>query len=313
MPLHPQIRSLLDGLAAMGGTPLDQLPVAVARRGFRPINAIMAPSTAKIASVIDRRIEGPAGEIPLRLYTPPGRGPFPVLLYFHGGGFVIGDLDDYDGTCRELCDGAGCIVVSVGYRLAPEHRFPAATDDCLAATRWVGEHAAAFDGDPDRIAVGGDSAGGNLATVTALRIRDEGGPALCAQLLVYPVTDHVERETASMRDNADGYLLTRDTIRWFANHYLGPDGNPDDARVCPLRAVSLADLPPALVLTAEYDPLRDEGEAYAEALRAAGVATTLSRYDGAIHGFFMFYSVVTLGRAVMDESCSWLRQQFASR
>ena len=288
MPLHPQIKHLLDGIAAMGGTPLHQLPVTVARRAFRPMQATMPPSTAKIASVAGHAIEGPAGEIPLRRYTPQGPGPFPVLVFFHGGGFVIGDLDDYDGTCRELCAGAGCIVVSVAYRLAPEHRFPAATDDCLAATRWVGRHAASFGGDPARIALAGDSAGGNLATVTALRIRDEGGPALCAQLLVYPVTDHVARETASMRDNAEGYLLTRATMRWFVDHYLGPEGDPHHPHAFPLQAASLAGLPPALVVTAEYDPLRDEGEAYAAALEAAGMTTTLRRYDGAIHGFFMF-------------------------
>jgi len=269
----------------------------------------MPAITSVIAGSTDRLIEGPAGPVPLRIYTPKGAGPFPVLLFFHGGGFVIGDIEGYDGTCRELCALSACVVVSVGYRLAPEHPFPAATDDCLAATRWVGAHAAELNGDAARLAVGGDSAGGNLAAVTALRIRDEGGPALRAQLLIYPVTDHVSRETVSMRDNAQGYLLTRDTMRWFADQYVGNTPDLDDARAFPLRAASLASLPPALVITAEYDPLRDEGEAYAVALTKAGVSTELTRYDGAIHGFYMFFPISELGRAAVDQSAAWLRQQ----
>lgn len=309
MPLHPQVKALLDGMAATGGPALNEMPPAGARTAFAAMLAILPPAAARIAGAVDRSIEGPAGALPLRIYTPLGAGPFPVLMYFHGGGFVIGDLDAYDATCRELCAGAGCIVVSVHYRLAPEHPFPAAPDDCLAATRWAGAHAAEFGGDATRLAVSGDSAGGNLATVTALRIRDEGGPALCGQLLFYPVTDHVSRPTRSLVDNAEGYLLTRADMEWFAQAYLGD--RHDEPLACPLRAASLAGLPPALVATAEYDPLRDEGEAYAQALSAAGVATEFKRYDGAIHGFLMFPALLDLGREVIVDSTAWLRQRFA--
>jgi acetyl esterase len=203
-------------------------------------------------------------------------------------------------------------VVSVDYRLAPEHKFPAATDDCLAVTRWLGEHAGEIGGDAKRIAVGGDSAGGNLAAVTALRLRDEGGPALVGQLLVYPVTDHYSKGTESMTKNADGYLLARQDMVWFSDHYLRSAADVSNPAYSPLRAKSVSGLSPALVLTAEFDPLCDEGEMYAKKLKDAGVPTTLTRYDGAIHGFFGFFSVLELGRAGMDQSCKWLKERFAA-
>jgi acetyl esterase len=221
-------------------------------------------------------------------------------------------LDTHDVMCRNLCAGAGCVVASVDYRLAPEHKFPAAPEDCLHATRWAGANAAALGADPARIAVGGDSAGGNLAAVTALRVRDEGGPALCAQLLIYPVTEHWDAGMPSYAENAEGYGLTRDGMKWFWGHYLA---DPTDARhphAAPLRAPDLRGLPLALVVTAEYDPLRDEGERYAARLREAGVPTELVRYAGMNHGFFFWPGVVDVAGTALDAASAWLRRAFAT-
>jgi acetyl esterase len=237
-----------------------------------------------VALVENRLIPGPSGQIPVRIYWGAQTAGLPILVYFHGGGWVIGDLDSHDGACRTLANKAGCIVVSVDYRLAPEHRFPAAVDDCYAATVWAAENAASLGGDALKLAVGGDSAGGNLAAVVALKAREQRGPAITHQLLVYPVTDF-DFSTPSYSDNGDGYLLTKAGMEWFWNHYLGElDGA--DVYASPMRAKDLSGLPPATVLTAEYDPLRDEGERYAKRLQEAGVRTTLTRYDGQIHGFF---------------------------
>ena len=202
------------------------------------------------------------------------------MVFFHGSGFVLCSLDTHDGMCRNLCAGTGCVVVSVDYRLAPEAKFPAAPDDCLAATRWAVANAAALGADPGRVFVAGDSAGGNLAAVTALRIRDEGGPRLLGQLLIYPVTDYYEPGTPSMIENAEGYGLTRAGMIWFWNHYLAAPSDGANPHASPFRAADLSGLPPALVVTAEYDPLRDEGEYYADRLRQAGVPTQMKRWDG---------------------------------
>jgi acetyl esterase len=311
MPLHPQIRAMLDQAAAAGIPPYHQLPVETCRQLFSRSFAAIPPSQQKIHGSRDVSIPGPGGPLPLRIYHPEGAGPFPALVYFHGGGWVVGDLDAFDSLCRELCGMVGCVVVSVDYRLAPEHKFPAAIDDCLAATRWVAAHAAELGVDPQRVAVGGDSAGGNLAAVTALRVRDEGGPALCAQLLIYPATDHADKTSGSMVDNARGYGLTHADMLWFAGHYVRSAADVDNPHVNPMRAPSLARLPPALVITAEYDPLRDEGEAFAGALRRAGVPTQLTRYDGANHGFFSRFGLFDLGRAAVAEAGGWLRERFA--
>ncbi|MGH7043668.1 MAG: alpha/beta hydrolase, partial [Acetobacteraceae bacterium] len=233
MPLHPQVKQLLDSLAAANLPLLSSQSPVEARAAYLKMARSKPPTTAAIAGSVDGSAPGPAGLIPLRVYTPQGKGPFPLLVFFHGGGFVIGDLETHDAACRELCAGSACVVVAVDYRLAPEHKFPAAVVDCLAATRWVGEHAVELGGDPARIAVGGDSAGGNLATVVALRLRDEGGPQLCAQLLVYPVTDHYSHDTDSLRDNAEGYLLTRDSMVWFADHYLRGASDIDHPQLAP--------------------------------------------------------------------------------
>ncbi|EYB67202.1 alpha/beta hydrolase [Deinococcus phoenicis] len=304
MPLDPKVKATLDQQAAL--PPLHALPVEVVRQGIAASLHLMPTSDAPVAQVENRTIPGPAGELPIRVYTPQGQGPFPLVVYFHGGGWTICTLDTHDPICRELCAGAGAVVVSVDYRLAPEHPFPAAPDDCFAATRWVAEHAAELGGEPERIAVAGDSAGGNLAAVVALRARDEGGPALRGQLLIYPSTDLLG-ETASRRENGQGYGLTTEDMHWFRGHYLADEAHAAHPHASPSQAENLSNLPPALVITAEYDPLRDEGEDYARALQAAGVDTRFTRYDGMHHGFFGGVGVYDQTRTALDEANAWLR------
>ena len=304
MPLHPQARALLDQMGALATPDISSLDPAV----VRPLFSSIGPATEgqPVARVEEVVAPGPAGDITVRVYTPEGRGPFPMLVFFHGGGFVLCSLDTHDGLCRALANGAGCLVASVDYRLAPEAPFPAAPEDCLAATRWVAENAARLGGDPARMAVGGDSAGGNLAAVTALMVRDLGGPALAHQLLIYPVIDY-GFDTPSYRQNAEGYLLSRDMMRWFWGHYLKNEADADDPFASPLRAPDLANLPPAHVITAEYDPLRDEGEAYAQRLLAAGIRTELIRYDGVFHGFLSMFEQLDSGKQALDRACLGLR------
>ena len=312
MPLDPQAQALLDQLASLGGQPLSSMGVAEARRMMEMMSA-MRGTPVEVASVVDRRVPGPQGEIPVRVYTPNGSAPLPLLVYFHGGGWVLGSLETHDGVCRSLAAGAGCVVVSVDYRLAPEHCYPAAAEDCFAATQWAHTHAAELGADAKRIAVGGDSAGGNLAAVVAQMARDSGAPGLVFQLLIYPATD-AAYDTASYHDNATGYLLTTDDMRWFWGHYLGDAPARAAEPYCsPLRAGSLAGLPPALVITAEFDPLRDEGEAYGAQLEEAGVPARLTRYDGLIHGFFGMGSLIDQANAAVKEACGNLRLAFARR
>jgi acetyl esterase len=311
MPLHVQAQTFLDELAAAGGPPLHELPVDAARQVIEQLfGGTDAPEP--VGAVEDRMIQGAAGEIRARIYTPEGQGPFPVLVYFHGGGWVIGSLDAYDPTCRALTKAAGCTVVSVDYRLAPEHKFPAAPEDCYAAARWVAANTAAINAIPGRVAIGGDSAGGNLAAVVAQMARDRGGPDFAFQLLIYPVTDF-RFDTSSYAANADGYLLTRDAMVWFWNHYLPSAADGSSPLASPLRAASLDRLPPAFVITAEFDPLRDEGEAYALRLQEAGVPVTLQRYDGMIHGFFSLGSVFDRGREAVAAAGTSLRAAFGGR
>jgi acetyl esterase len=263
-----------------------------------------------VARVDDHRVPVDGGDIAVRCYTPAGTGPFPVHVYFHGGGWVIGDIETHDGVCRSLANAAACVVVSADYRLAPEHKFPVAVDDAFAATRWVAARAATLGVDGDRMAVGGDSAGGNLAAAVALLSRDRGGPPLALQVLVYPVTQHAF-DTPSYQEHADGYLLTRSAMRWFWNHYLRRPEDGEEPLASPLLARSLHGLPPALVITAEHDPLRDEGEAYAARLREAGVPVTVTRYPGMIHGFLRMLNMVDKARAARDEIAAALRKAFA--
>ncbi|MCC2626353.1 MAG: esterase/lipase-like protein [Thermomicrobiales bacterium] len=308
MPLHPQVESLLNQMAAAGGKPTNAMTPEECRGVFNGIFASLPPSQAKLAGVADRDVPGPAGQIKVRVYTPDGEGPFPVLVFFHGGGFVLGDLDTHDSVCRELSGGANVVVVATDYRLSPEHRFPAAVDDCIEVTRWVTKHAAQINGDAVRVAVGGDSAGANLAAVVSQQLRDLDRIKLAAQLLIYPVTRFDGVDTKSMIDNAAGYLLQRDDMDWFRGHYLGPKSDGKDVRISPILAKDLTGLPPALVQTCEFDPLRDEGEAYGKALKAAGVPTVVSRHDGSIHAAFSFFTILEPGRRMVDEAIRWLKE-----
>jgi len=307
MPVNPQVQAMLD--AAIGLPPMHTLPVDIVRAGSEKRFAL-GGRRVPVGDISERVIAGPGGDLRLRIYTPKGPGPFPLIVFFHGSGFVICSLETHDTMCRHLCVGSSAVVVSVDYRLAPEHKFPAGPDDCLAATRWAGAHAMELNADPARIALAGDSAGGNLAAVTALRVRDEGGPALCGQLLIYPVTD-AATNTPSYQQNAEGYGLTRDGMIWFWDHYLGNQADAENPYVSPLRATDLSGLAPALVQTAEYDPLRDEGEMYASRLIAAGVPTKLTRYDGMNHGFFFWYDRIDTTRVAVREACDWLQARFS--
>jgi acetyl esterase len=282
MPLAPAARNLFDVMEAAGTRPLWELSLEEAR-SKRDLFGI-PDEPVSIARVEDRTIPGPGGDLPVRIYTPDASEPRPLIAYFHGGGFVFCSLDTHDNTCRRLANATGAVVVSVDYRLGPEHRFPAALDDCYAATAWVHNHANELGADAARLVVGGDSAGGNLAAGTTLMARDAGGPPIRFQLLVYPVID-ASCNTASYAENGEGYFLTAQAMRWFWEQYLGADGDPNAPFASPIRA-ELSGLPRAYVVTAEYDPLRDEGEAYADSLRAAGVDAKATRYDGMIHGFW---------------------------
>ena len=257
--------------------------------------------------VHDDQVAGPAGPLAIRVYRPAADGPLPVLIYFYGGGWTLGNLETCDAICRRLANSTPCVVVSASYRLAPEDPFPAAVHDCFAATGQIAARAHEFGGDAARIAVGGDSAGGNLAAVVALTARDEGGPALAAQLLVYPNTDSLA-ETPSMVENDDSAFFNARSVAWYRSHYLADPADAADPLVSPLRAPDLSRLPPALIITAELDPLRDEGEQYAERLADGGVPTRLSRYDGMIHGFFAMSGILDAGGQALKEAAGFLNE-----
>ncbi len=307
MAVTPEVRTILDALAALDSAPIEEQTPQQVREAYGQFSAL--GSKAEMASVTDLTCRGPAGDVPVRVYVPTAEpGPRPVLVYFHGGGWVIGDVESHDSTVRALAAASGVTVVSVDYRLAPEHPFPAAVDDCVAAVHWVAEPSTAAELaiDPARMAVGGDSAGGNLAAVVAQQLRDT-GPPLRFQLLVYPVTD-MHLSHSSIDENADGYFLTKADMTWFRGHYCANE-DWSDPRTSPLRATDEAvrGVAPALVITAEYDPLRDEGEAYAAKLQAAGVDARASRYDSVIHGFFSMSDLVPEGKAAIDEAAEALR------
>jgi len=289
----------------LGAPPLSQQTPEEARAGFTVLAAVAGAPEDPVPTE-DRSVPGPAGDIPVRIYRPERDHPLPVVVYFHGGGWVIGDIASHDTICQRLAAGVAALVVSVDYRLAPEHPFPAAVDDCDAATRWVSARAAEFGGDPARLAVAGDSAGGNLAAVVAIHARDAGGPPIAYQLLIYPGTD-MTCSLPSHTQNGKGYLLDSDTIGWFSDNYLA-EADPRHPDASPLLADDLSGLPPALVVTAEFDPLRDEGEAYAERLRQAGVTVTTSRYDGMIHGFYGLDSVFDAAQRATRETVAALRE-----
>jgi len=301
MALDPQAQEVINLVIKSGRPAYNTLSPKDARQLFRETRPASTPTPAEIGAVKNLTADGPGGPIPLRVYRPadvPAGTPLPVLVYYHGGGWVIGDLDTHDVQCRQITAEAGITVVAVDYRLAPEHKFPAAVDDAWAATRWVVAHAGELGIDSRRVAVAGDSAGGNLAAVVALMARDAGGPALALQVLIYPVTD-VAAESKSYRDFAEGYMLTREGMRWFIAHYLGKPQEAEDWRASPLRNPSFAGVAPALVVTAGYDPLRDEGDAYAQKLRAAGVTVDHVTFGGMVHGFVPMGKLIETGnRAV---------------
>lgn len=307
MPPTFRVRALLIVSRLLFRRSFSELGVEAARKRLQLMTR-KAKSPTPVGAVVNRAIPATGRDLHVRIYTPLGTGPFPLLVYFHGGAFVMGDLDTEDETCRAFCKEVTCLVVSVGYRLAPEHKFPAASNDCLAATRWVLENAALLNGDPARVALGGSSAGGHLAAVTALRLRDDGGPPLCGQLLINPSTDYHTPATPSSITNGRGYGLTRDDLIWGWSLYLQDPIDATNPYAAPMRARDLSRLPRALVITAEYDPLRDEGERYAERLREAGTPTLTSRYAGMIHGFVHFRRVFPEGRSAMNEAITWLCQ-----
>jgi acetyl esterase len=305
MPLDPAAELLLQQIATTGVPALDATSVEQARENALVLATVQVDAEP-VGRIENRKIPGPDGDLPVRIYTPDGRPPLPAFVYLHGGGWVICNLDTHDATCRAIANAVPAVVVSVDYRLAPEHRFPAAAEDAYAATRWVAGNAAALGADPTRLIVGGDSAGGNLAAVTALMARDRGGPALAYQVLIYPVIDS-SMTMASYDENAEGYLLTRSAMAWYWNHYLGPGGDGRHPYASPIAADDLRRLPPATVITAEFDPLRDEGDAYAARLRQAGVRVQHTRYGGLIHGFVSLGAVFPQARTAIDAMAADVR------
>ena len=308
MPLDPQLQAMRDQRERDHVPPLYDMSLTEARAADLASIRAGGGDPEPVHEVTNLTITGPGGELPLRLYRPASERPLPVLLYFFGGGWVLGTIDTADGISRSLANASGALVAVVGYRLAPEHPFPAAIDDCYAAVRWVAEHSGEIGADPARIAVGGDSAGGNLAAGIALRARAD-GPALVGQLLVYPNTDQLA-DDQSMRAADDPFLFNRHSVAWYRQHYLTGPGDAANPLASPLRAESLAGLPPALVITAEYDPLRDQGEAYARRLAGEGVQAELSRYPGMTHGFFTMAGTVDASRAAIAQAGSRLRAWF---
>ena len=303
MSLHPQVAALLERAARSPLPKYHTVSPFVARRIYRDTRAALSPKAPEVGEI---RLLAFANYA-MRLYRPAAQGRLPALVYFHGGGWTIGDLDTHDALCRQLAVGARCAVFSVDYRLAPEQPFPAAVEDCIAATKYVADNAEALN--VRGIAVGGDSAGGNLAAVVALQARDAGGPALAFQLLVYPATDQ-RLGTASHERNAHGYLLERESIEFFRRCYLPHATAHGDWRASPLLARDHRGLPPALVITAGYDPLVDEGKAYAERLRAAGVEVAYREYPDMVHGFLLLGGVLDTANAAVAECCTALRRAF---
>ncbi|GAA3397296.1 alpha/beta hydrolase [Cryptosporangium minutisporangium] len=311
MPVDESLEPLLALLNSPGVPKMSDGTPELARLNFRrfTVDARQPEALVPVASVEDMTVDGADGvSLPGRVYRPDGAGtgnPVPTVVFFHGGGFVIGDIDTHDDQCRWICREVGAVVLSVGYRLAPESPWPGPVEDALAAVRWAAAHVAELGGDAARLAVAGDSAGGNLAAVVAQDCRDASGPALAAQLLIYPATDFAD-VYPSMSENAEGYFLTAADMVWFSANYLPSDADPADPRLSPLRG-RLDGLPPAVVVTAGYDPLRDAGEAYASALEAAGVPVTAHRFDGLIHGFFGLPAMSPASEKAVRTTCASLR------
>lgn len=310
MTLDPQVRKFLDRLAAADVPPLNQQTVGDARSQMA-LSTRFLGALPRVDRVQDLKIPGPGGELAIRAVTPEGAGTalLPVVSYYHGGGWVAGDLDSHENVCRALANAAGALVVSVDYRLAPENPFPAAAEDAHAAAAWLAVNAGEIGGDPSRLAVCGDSAGGNLAAAAAMMARDRGGPSIALQVLAYPITDF-NFETESYRLFAEGFFLTRADMLWYWDQYAPKIEDRRHPWASPMRAEDLSGLPPALVITAGHDVLRDEGESYARRMKDSGVAVRLSRYEGMIHGFLRRYHAFDQGRVAIDEIASELRRAF---
>jgi acetyl esterase len=307
MPLEPQTKALLDAMNAAGASlEFGTMSAEQARRKMET-NPVARGAAEPVAKVEDRSIPGPAGSLTIRIYTPAAAAPTPALVYFHGGGWVLGNLDGSDAQCRALTNAVGCATISVDYRLAPEAKFPAPVEDCYAATLWVADNAASLGCDPGRIAVAGTSAGANLAAAVPLIARDRGRPPLAFQVLVYPITDG-SMNTRSYRENAEGYFLTAASMAWFWKQYISDDQDRVHPYAAPINAADLGRLPPALVITAEFDPLRDEGEAYAEKLRASAVPVTCTRYDGTIHSFVSMAANLDVGKRAFEQIVAGLKE-----
>jgi acetyl esterase len=314
MALHPQVVDLIRRAEEAGVRATSDLTPDEARAQMETMSKVRDQDRTPVGQVEDQIIPGPGGALPIRIYRPAGStdDPMAALMFFHGGGHVIGSLDTHDLVARNLCQGAQCVVVSVDYRMGPENRFPAAPEDCFAATCWVADNATELGIDGSRLGVSGDSAGGNLAAVVALMARDANGPDLCAQLLVYPVADYAF-DTPSYVTWAEGAgILTAAGMAWFRDHYLASESDRMDWRAAPIRAADLSGLPPAIVITAECDVLHDEGEAYAAALEAAGVPIVYRDYPGMMHGFFSFAPVIDDGAAAQEFAVAQLRKIFAA-
>lgn len=308
MTLDPAVQALLDQMAANPAPKLWELPVADGRALYVAMSQMLEPQGVPIGKVENLTVPGPGGQIPIRVYTPMGGGTVqPAIIFYHGGGWVIGSLETHDALCRQLANAAGCKVVAVDYRLAPEHKAPAAFDDAFAAAQWIESNAAELEIDANSLAVAGDSAGGNLAAAVALAAKQKGAPKLSFQLLIYP-TLQMRADTQSMKQHAEGYFLEKKTMDWFYDQYLAADSDLNDPRLSPLAATDLAGLPRAYIVTAGYDPLRDEGKAYAEKLNRAGVAAVHVNYDGMIHGFFNMTAAVPAAKQAIADAAAALKE-----
>jgi acetyl esterase/lipase len=305
MPLDPQVQAMRDKAIADGVAPLYTLSIEEARAADLAAIQAAAGTGEEVFSVSDRVLPGPAGDLPIRCYRPSSDSNLPTLVYFFGGGWTLGNLDTSDAICRTLTNAVPCQVIAVGYRLAPEHKFPAAVEDCYTATRLIVSEVA-----PSPVAVAGDSAGGNLAAVVSLLARDRGGPELAAQVLIYPNTDY-RGDTESMRNGSDPALFNRHSVAWYWNHYLSSPEDGLNPLVSPLLAEDLGDLPPALVITAEYDPLRDEGEAYAARLGSSGVPVEMTRYADMPHGFVAMAGILEAGQHALSQVATYLAATFS--
>ncbi len=307
-PLDPKAKSLLTAIAVAGVTPICSVPAARARVEVESRMARMNIPVRAVRQTTNLTIHHLTAPLRLRIYEPDGTGPFPVILFFHGGGWVFFDLDTYDPICSHLCDMSGCLVISADYRRAPEHRFPAATEDCLSALRWAVNHCREFGGDPEKIFVAGDSAGANLATVTAIQWHTQGHNPLCGQILLYPVTDHYSREKPSATEFDDGFGLSRTDMHWFWDQYLRDPSEGNSPMASPLLAETLQGLPPALVIVSGYDPLRDDGLFYANRLKEAGVPVTLLFYEEMIHGFVSYLGILKQGLDAIRRIGAWINE-----